>query len=70
MIPWNKNRADYIIFTNGHDGSQSLHNMNKLRDKVGTFCHFTHQCGCYEKHPKSKSAACIHHKTDKTREMC
>ena len=27
----------YTIFTNDHDGSQSLQNMNVLRDKIGTF---------------------------------
>ena len=54
-----------------HDGSQSLPNTNEMRDKVGTFCPFSHhQHDCYEKWAKFNPAACIHHKTDKTREMC
>ena len=60
--PRNKNRA-LKIFTNDRDRSQSLHNMNVLRNKVGTFCPFSqHKRGCYKKCAKFNHAACIHHK--------
>ena len=39
-----------------------------LRDKVGTFCPLSqHWHGCYHKRANFNRAACIHHKTHKTR---